>query len=112
MQFDEYRRHDALGLAAPLAQGEVTASDLLETAIARMVAVNPRLNAVTIDLTERARGRVKALPAGPFAGVPFLMKDLSAALAGAPTTSGSAAARDYLPTEDSATTAAYQQAGL
>jgi amidase len=112
MQFDEYRRHDALGLAALVAKGQVTASELLETAIARMAAVNPGLNAVTLDLTERARGRAKSLPAGPFAGVPFLLKDLSADLAGVPTTSGSAAGRDMIPAEDSATTAAYEKAGL
>lgn len=112
MQFDEYRRHDAVGLASLVARGQVTAGELLDTALARMQAVNPQLNAVVMDLTDRARTRARSLPAGPFAGVPFLMKDLGAALAGTASTSGSAACREIVPAEDSAVAAAYEKAGL
>jgi amidase len=49
MRFDEYRRQDAVGLAALVAKGEVTAGELLDVATARMAEVNPQINAVTLD---------------------------------------------------------------
>ena len=68
MRFDEYRSHDAVGLAGLVAKGEVTAGELLDVAVARMAEVNPRLNAVTLDMTaeartqHRGRGRWPACP--------------------------------------------------
>jgi len=55
MRFDEYRQHDALGLAALVQQGEVSALELLDIAQARMDATHPALNAVIRRLDERAR---------------------------------------------------------
>ena len=82
MNFEEYRKQDAVGLAAMVSKGDVSPSELLETAVARMVAVNPKINAVTMDLTEWGRQDVKRdIWGGPMAGVPFLLKDLGAQLA-------------------------------
>jgi amidase len=87
--FDEYERHDAMGLAALVAAGEVTPGELLEEALARIAARNPALNAVVVPLQEHARAAAAApLPEGPFRGVPFLVKDLLATIAGVPTGSG------------------------
>ena len=61
MNFEDYRRHDAVGLAELVARREVSPGELLEAAVARMAEVNPKLNAVTTDLTARAR----AEPTGP-----------------------------------------------
>lgn len=110
MDFEDYRRHDAVGLAELVARREVSADDLLNAAAARMAQVNPQINAVTMDLTERARGE----PAGPgaFSGVPFLLKDLGAALKGTVTTMGSRLFAENMATADSALTAAYKGAGL
>jgi amidase len=55
MRFEEYRGHDATGLAELVARREVSAGELLDLAAARMAAVNPQINAVVQDLTERAR---------------------------------------------------------
>jgi Asp-tRNA(Asn)/Glu-tRNA(Gln) amidotransferase A subunit family amidase len=110
MDFEEYRRHDAVGLAELVARREVSASELLETAAARMAEVNPKINAVVQDLTERARGEAPA--SGPLSGVPFLLKDLGASLAGTPTTGGSHLFKDVVAPADSALTAAYKAAGL
>ncbi|MCI3133758.1 amidase [Phenylobacterium aquaticum] len=113
MKFDDYRKHDAVGLAGLVAKGEVSAGELLETAVARMAEVNPRLNAVTLDLADRARKETAAAaPTGPLAGVPYLLKDLGALLAGTPTTGGSALWKDNVPAADSAIVTAYKQAGL
>jgi amidase len=87
----DYMAHDALGLAALVQRGEVHASELLEAAIARAEAVNPRLNAIVIHMYDIARERAKAPLRGPFAGVPFLIKDLFQDYAGVLATHGSRA---------------------
>ncbi|WP_293678792.1 amidase [uncultured Phenylobacterium sp.] len=110
MRFEEYRSHDAVGLGALVAKGEVTAGELLEVAVARMAEVNPRLNAITRDLTDEAR----AQPAGqgPLAGVPYLLKDLGAAYGGVPMTAGSKLFSQTPSAADSALTRLYKDAGL
>ncbi|THD78787.1 MAG: amidase [Phenylobacterium sp.] len=110
MQFEDYRRHDAVGLAALVAQREVSAGELLDAAVARMAEVNPQINAVTQDLTERARAEPVA--PGALAGVPFLLKDLGASLKGTPTTGGSRLFADAVAPADSALTRLYKAAGL
>ena len=113
MKFEDYRSHDAVGLAGLVAKGEVSAGEVLEAAVARMVAVNPAVNAVTLDLAERARKVASAkLPEGPLAGVPYLLKDLGAALEGVITSGGSRMTKDAVAPADSALVAAYQAAGL
>jgi len=109
MRFDEYRSHDAVGLAGLVAKGEVTADELLDTALARMAEVNPQINAVTRDMSDGARG---ARGKGPLAGVPYLLKDLGAAYEGVPTTYGSRLFADVTPTADSAMVRLYKAAGL
>jgi amidase len=110
MDFEDYRRHDAVGLAELVARREVSARELLDAAAARMADVNPKINAVTLDLAERARSEPS--DSGPFCGVPFLLKDLGAALAGTPTTMGSRLFANNVAAADSALTAAYKGAGL
>lgn len=110
MQFDEYRSHDALGLAELVRRGEVSAGELLDAAIARMAEVDPKINAVTTDLSELARGA--APTEGPFAGVPFLLKDLGAQLEGTVTSGGSRLFADAVAPADSAIVRLYKAAGL
>jgi Amidase len=52
-------------------------SEAVEAAIARIEALNPRLNAVITPLFEQAREQAARpdLPDGPFRGVPVLLKD-------------------------------------
>jgi amidase len=110
MKFEDYRRHDAVGLAALVARREVSAGELLDAAVARMAEVNPKINAVTLDLTDRARA--EAPTHGLFSGVPFLLKDLGLTLAGTPTTGGSRLYANEVEAADSPLTAAYKAAGL
>ena len=58
MRFDEYRRHDATALAGLIAKREVSAKEVLETAIARAEQVNPAINAIVHKQYERARKAV------------------------------------------------------
>ena len=81
--FTEYENFDALGLADLVRRKQVTAEELLESAIARIEARNPQINAVTMKLYDYARQAIASgLPDGPFRGVPYLMKDLTASIAG------------------------------
>lgn len=87
----DYMAHDALGLSALVQRREVSASELLEAAIARAEAVNPRLNAIITPLYERARMRARGPLEGAFAGVPMLIKDLMQELEGVASCEGNVA---------------------
>ena len=109
----EYDQLDGLAMAALVRTGQLTPADLCAAAIARAEAVNPKLNAVVYPLYEQARRRAAAgLPAGPFGGVPFLLKDFGAQYTGAPHTSGSRALRNFVPTEDAELVCRWQAVGL
>ncbi len=88
--FAEYDRYDALGLAELVKNKEITAEELCEEAIKRIERINPKINAVIFRMFDIARDQAKGrLPGGPFAGVPFLLKDLLTSHAGVPLTMGS-----------------------
>jgi amidase len=89
----EYLQHDGVGLAELVRRGDVTASELLDAAIRRADAVNPRLNAIVIPMYEIARELARTAPQGPLAGVPFLIKDLKQDYAGVHASWGSRAYR-------------------
>ena len=112
--FAEYEAYDALGLAALVKAGEVSATEVLEAAIARVEARNPAVNAVVMELYDLAAQAIEAgLPDGPFTGVPFLLKDLGAALAGARTAGGSRFFADLPPaSEDSLHVSRLKRAGM
>lgn len=101
MAFSEYDKFDAFGLAELLKKREVSSSELLDEAIVRMSQVNPRINAVIRPMVEIARLRTAQEFVGPFAGVPFLIKDLLASYAGVEMTNGSRFFRGNVPSEDS-----------
>ena len=78
-------RMDATEQAELVRSGEASPVELTEAAIARVEALNPQLNAVIHELFEEGRAAAaNSLPDGPFRGVPFLFKDIGAALAGQP----------------------------
>jgi amidase len=88
--FAEYVDYDGLGLAELVRTREVAATEILEAAIRRIERLNPTLNAVVTKVYDEARAEVQALDArAPFAGVPFLLKDLGGAQAGVPLSAGS-----------------------
>lgn len=99
MRFDEYRTFDATGLAELVARREVSPAELMTLARERATAVDPRINAIVRDVP--CDPPADAGP-GPFAGVPFLIKDLGQDFAGLPTSDGSRALKD-LPARAHAT---------
>ncbi|MDT9594995.1 amidase [Nocardioides zeae] len=108
MDFEEYRTYDATGLARLVADKEVSAGELLALARARADAVNPRINAVVRDVPCAP----DAERTGPFAGVPFLVKDLAQDIAGLPSSQGSRALRSTPVAETSTVVQRWQDAGL
>lgn len=72
---DALGAHDAVGLASALLHGRVTASEVVEAAIARIEAVDPELHAVAVRTYNTARALAIAPKPGFFSGVPTLIKD-------------------------------------
>jgi amidase len=113
--FAEYEQYDGLALAQLVRSREVSAAELLEAAIARIEARNPGLNAVVLTMYDRARSTLaRGTPdgAGPFGGVPFLLKDLLSMYAGVPTSAGNRLLRNIPAREDSEMVRRYKAAGL
>jgi amidase len=109
----EYDSMDGLGMAELVHTRQVHPGELLEAALERAARWNPHVNALSTSFPDRARGEiVEGLPAGPFEGVPFLLKSLSAMLSGAPATLGSRLFADYVADHDSTLVERYKQAGL
>jgi len=117
----EYGTLDALGLADLVKRRQVSPSELLEEAIARNERVNPKVGAVITTVYEDARriaaasasnGAVDHPDAGPFAGVPFLVKDIYCDMAGVAATSSSRYLLGYKPARDATIVERFRQAGL
>lgn len=91
LSLPEYLKADACALAELVRARSVSASELLELAVSRAHALQDRLGAVSDFAEGLARESLRSsdIAAGPFAGVPFLVKDLGAPWAGVPTRVGS-----------------------
>ncbi len=108
MNFEEYRAYDATGLAKLVADKEVSAAELLALAQQRAAAVNPRINAIVRDIPASPSEQLR----GPFAGVPFLIKDIAQDYAGLPTSQGSRALKSLPVTEHATVVQRWIDAGL
>ncbi|MEP1126027.1 MAG: amidase [Ilumatobacter sp.] len=119
---DRTRWLDATAQAALVADGEVSAGELVEAAIERIEVLDGPLNAVVVAWYDDARAAAAAVdaqrangePLAPFAGVPTLLKDLWAESAGHPQTNGNAALKLAMPVSDhdSNLVARFRDAGL
>jgi len=113
LSFSDYRQFDALGLAEAIRLGQFTAAEVLETAIARASAINPAINAIVIPDYDYARQQLAAgVGDGPFAGVPFLLKDLGMHLRGTITSEGSQFYAGRIAKQNSTLVQRYLDAGL
>lgn len=75
---DPFVKLDATAQAQLVRKGEVTPLELVDAAIRRIEALNPKLNAFVTTCFDRAREQAKGtLPDGPFRGVPYAIKDIS-----------------------------------
>lgn len=109
----EYQQYDASGLADLLSRGEVSAVELVETAITIIEEKNPTLNAVVFTDFNRAVEAAKGTPGkSAFGGVPFLCKDLNTNVSQLPSTNGSRAFAEQVAETDGELVKRYRQAGL
>src|ERR1700745_1122403 len=103
MKFEEYRKLDPISPAGLITKRQVSAEEVLETAIARAEQVNPAINAIVHKQYEQARKTVAAgLPEGPLQGVPYLLKDLAFFKTGEPVSFGSSLFKDIVADHDTA----------
>ncbi len=111
--FGEYSNFDAVGLAELVRTKQVHPRELVEAAIERIEHYNPQLNAVVHKMYNRAVAQADgALPDGPLAGVPFLLKDLIALYPGEPTTGSSRYLQFHIAQEETTMVRRYREAGL
>jgi fatty acid amide hydrolase len=115
---DILRDMSAREIAALIARRELSAAEVVEHFAARLGAVNGRLNAVAVDLTERARKAAADVDGalargdkpGPLAGLPVTIKECFD-LAGTASTFGLPARRDIIENADDPHVAALRAAG-
>ena len=103
---------DALGQAELVRRGEVSPAELVQWAVERIERLNPALNAVVTPMFDDAVSRVRQGVRGPFAGVPYLLKDLVVESAGSRFTEGSVFLRDNTSSFDSELVVRLRRAGL
>jgi amidase len=109
----DFYQHDALGVADLIRRREISPREAVVAAITRIESLNPRLNAVVHQMFDRAlKESENSIPDGPFHGVPFLLKDLTALYEGEPITSGSRLFKGWIAPRDSEMTRRYKRAGL
>ena len=112
------RYWSATECVSALRGGDVSAVELVDEAIARIEALNPRLNIVVATDFERARSKAiaadEALAAGesvrPLHGLPITVKDLFET-AGLVTTCGAPELRDHVPDTDAVAVERLTEAG-
>jgi 1-carboxybiuret hydrolase len=100
------RHATACEIAAAIASSETTAREVIETTLAHVAALDPKLTAFTHGTYKRARAKAAAIDAaraagqatGPLAGVPFAVKNLYD-IAGVTTRAGAKITRDDPPAE-------------
>jgi len=115
---DEIWRWDATRMAEAIRRRQISSCEAVEACLARMAEVNPRLNAVTVDLAAEARraaSRADAAVArgdrlGALHGVPVTVKE-NVDQAGCATTNGTVAYRDLVAAADSPVVANWKAAG-
>jgi amidase len=112
MAIKEYGKYDGVGLADLVRTKQVSASELLDEAIARTEKVDPAINAVVVRHDDHARRQIdKGLPDGPFSGVPFLLKDLDL-IEGTRTTFGASVFKDNVADHTGTLAQRFLKAGL
>jgi amidase len=98
---DAYSGLDAMAQSALIRSKQTTALELVDAAIARVEAVNPKLDAVVAEFFDKARTQAKtARASGSLSGMPYLIKDLND-VKGEIATSGSRLMAKHVGTENS-----------
>ena len=111
MDVKDYVAHDAVGLAELIRTGAVSEAEVRAAAEAVIAEQNPRLNAI-IGRVEPDLDEAADAAHGPLQGVPFLMKDFGAHMAGELCEMGSRLTQGFSFPHDSELTIRFRDAGL
>ena len=114
MSWEEWARHDGISLAEQVKSRALTPRDLAVQAATAIRRVNPPLSAVVEIFDDVVEDPAKdgANLAGPFAGLPYLMKDLGPTLKGRLQEMGSLLMRGNRASADAFLTGKLRDAGL
>ena len=114
MGWGEWAGHDATSLADLVRRRQVTPAELAAQAVAAIAKVDPAIGAVVEVFEDVVADPAKdgMNPSGPFAGVPYLMKDLGPTLAGRRQEMGALLMMGNVAREDAFLTTKLRQAGL
>ena len=115
---NELWRWEATELARAIRAREIASREAVQSCLARIDAVNPRINAIVdlmadeaLEAADRADAAVKkGGDLGPLHGVPVTLK-INVDVAGRPTTNGVVAFKDRIPTEESPPVIKWRNAG-
>jgi amidase len=114
MQLDEYRTLDAVALSDLLRRGDVSAGEVIDVAREALRRGNGRYNFLstgTANAIVSTRAEVELDEDGPFAGVPFLMKE-GGGLKGHASISACRMAKDLKSSDDGLFAKLARRAGL
>lgn len=114
MSWDDWAAQDAVSLADLIRKGEVTASEIGQQMAAAVELVDPSISAVVelfSDAIDDPASNGTNMD-GPFAGVPFLMKDLGPTMKGRLQEMGSLFMQGNRPQVDAYLTGRIRDAGL
>lgn len=114
MSWDKWVTYDAVGLAELVRMKEVTPKELAEQVAAGIAMVNPKINAVIEVFEDTIKDPLTdgTDPKGPFAGMPYLMKDLGPTLKGRKQEMGALLMQGNVAAADSFLTTKIRKAGL
>jgi amidase len=108
----DYARHDGLSLAELIARREVSAEDVAAAALAAHTITHPRLRAVVEVYDDALDPGSPGSPPPPFAGVPFLIKDVGPDFAGRRLEHGSRLCQGFVGDQNTAYGRLIMQAGF
>ncbi|MCG8415214.1 MAG: amidase [Pseudomonadales bacterium] len=118
LNLNQYLELDACAMSAGLQAAEFSAAELIGCAIEQAEKVEPKINSLSVKLADSAVESAQQVDSTqldrartPFAGVPFLIKDL-AHLAGSKVTFGSRLYPDTMSQHNSVIVQRYLDAGL
>jgi amidase len=114
----EITRLSACEMADAIASRELSSVEILEAHLARIEAINPKLNAIVTLAADEARVAARAAdqkvaagePLGPLHGLPVLIKDVTLTK-GIRTTYGSPLYKDFVPEADAEVVVRLRAAG-
>lgn len=109
---DPLLEYDAIGLAKLVKSKQVSARELVEACIARIEALDGKINGVVTRTFERALAAAEKVDLdAPLAGVPFLLKD-NIEFEGVKTTQGTAVFKNHIAKASAPLVKKYEAAGL